>query len=182
MARRAPLRFVDPLSARLSPVRHPWWNRLILPAGVLIAYFVVPMNEQNAPLGLVAGTLLAALGLALVAYVVVDEIRRADKRLRPVHLLLLLELAVVIFAWVYYFVSTGNPDQFNGLETRLDALYFSMTTVSTVGYGDVSAAGQFARALVSIQLAFNIGFIAGIVGMLREKLQMAGNLRHGTKD
>lgn len=169
-----------PVTSRLTAVRHPLWNRLILPVGVLIAYFVAPLNGQNSPLGLVAGSLVAAVGLALVAYVVVDEIRRADKRLLPIHLLLLLELAVVIFAFVYYLIAVGLPGQFFGLETRLDALYFSMTTVSTVGYGDVSASGQLARAVVTVQLAFNIGFIAGIVGMLREKLGEAAT-RHREK-
>jgi voltage-gated potassium channel Kch len=146
-------------------------NRVILPVGVLIAYFVVPVGEPNAPLGVLAGSLCALAGLGLVAYVVVDEIRRADKRLRPAHLILLAELAIVIFALVYYAVAVRSPGQFGGLETRLDALYFSLTTVATVGYGDINAVGQLARALVSIQLVFNVGFIAAIVGMLKGKLQ-----------
>ncbi len=156
-------------------MRHPWFNRLILPAGVLIAYFVVPLSEQNAPLGALVGSLVAVAGLGLVAYVAVDEIRRAEKRLLPVHLLLMIELAVVLFSGIYYALAVQSPAEFNGLETRLDALYFSMTTVSTVGFGDISAAGQVARTLVTLQLAFNIGFVAAIVGLLREKLQVTKN-------
>lgn len=148
---------------------------MILPAGVLIAYFVVPVSEENAPLGAIVGSLVALAGLGLVAYVAVDEIRRAEKRLLPVHLLLMIELAVVLFSGIYYALAVQSPAEFNGLETRLDALYFSMTTVSTVGFGDISAAGQVARALVTLQLAFNIGFVAAIVGLLREKLQVTKN-------
>ncbi|MFZ0528930.1 MAG: potassium channel family protein [Propionicimonas sp.] len=152
-------------------MRHPWLNRLILPVGVLIAYFSFPMSGDDSPLGVVAGTIVAAAGLVAVAYVVVVEIRRGEKRLQPVQLLLLVELAVVIFAWVCYAVAIHDPTQFNGLNTRLDGLYFSMTTVSTVGYGDVSAVGQLARGLVLVQLVFNIAFIAAIVGMFRETVK-----------
>lgn len=157
-------------------MRHPWFNRLVLPAGVLIAYFSAPMS-QDAPLGVVTGSLLAAGGLGLVAYVVIDEVRRSQKRLRPIHMLILVELAVVAFSWMAYALATYHPGEFVGLETRLDALYFAMTTLSTVGYGDVSAAGQLARGLVLVQLVFNLAFIAVLAGMFKEQMQEARNRR-----
>ena len=153
------------------PVRRPWVNRLLLPFGVLLVYFVIPENDSNAPVGVLLGALLAVLGLAAVAWVVFDELQRAEKRLQPIHLLLALELVVVIFSLVYFWVAVNKPGEFVGLVTRLDALYFSLTTVATVGYGDIHAAGQLARLLVSVQLVFNLGFVAALVGLFQGRLR-----------
>jgi len=152
-------------------MRRPWLNRLILPVGVLLAYFVMPVDRDSGPLGVLLGALLAIAGLAAVTWAIIDEVRRSEKRLRPIHLLLALELVVVIFAVAYYWLSVHTPAQFVGLETRLDALYFSLTTVATVGYGDVSASGQLARVLVSFQLVFNLIFVATLVGLFQGRLR-----------
>ena len=50
--------------------------------------------------------------------------------------------------------------------SRLDALYFTMTTFSTVGYGDISPKSEVARALVTGQLVVDlvlIGLIAKVI-------------------
>jgi len=156
-------------------VKRPWLNWLILPMGILLVYFVIPENADNAPLGVLLGAVLAVVGLSAVTWVIIDEVRRAEKRLRLSHLLLALELVVVIFAVGYYGIAVRMPGEFSGLATRLDALYFSLTTVATVGYGDISAAGQLARLLVSVQLVFNLVFVAALVGLFQ------GRVRSGTK-
>lgn len=148
----------------------PWLTRLLLPVGVLLAYFLVPVDEQNAPAGIVIGVLVAIMGLAGVAWIVADEVQRAERRLRPVHLMLALELVVVLFALIYFVLAMRSPAEFSGLHTRLDALYFSLTTVATVGYGDVNAAGQLARSIVSAQLVFNLAFVAALVGLFQGSL------------
>jgi hypothetical protein len=153
-------------------VRRPWLNWLLLPVGILGAYFVVPVNADNAPVGVLLGALLAVAGLAAVTWVIVDEVQRAEKRLRLAHLLLALELVVVIFSLAYYWVAVHLPGEFIGLVTRLDALYFALTTVATVGYGDISASGQLARLLVSIQLVFNLVFVAALVGLLQGRMRV----------
>jgi hypothetical protein len=101
---------------------------------------------------------------------VFQEFRR-EQRLLPVHLILVLELALVVFALTYYGIAVRNPDEFSGLHTRLDGLYFSMTTMSTVGYGDVHAVGQTGRMLVTIQLAFNLVFVGGLIALIQEQVR-----------
>jgi len=155
----------------------PILNHVALPLAILTFYFVVPVGGGTAPLGVALGFLVAGLCIAAVLWVVVDEARRADRTLRPMHLVLAFELVWVSFSLVYYVVATRNPDQFVGLETRLDALYFSLTTMSTVGYGDVSAHGQFARLLVTMQLAFNLAFVAAVVSLFQEMVRRKGSRR-----
>ena len=61
----------------------------------------------------------------------------------------------------------ADPEEIVGLKTRTDALYFSLTIVSTVGFGDVHAEGQAARAIVTLQLAFNLLFVSLAVAAAR---------------
>jgi uncharacterized membrane protein len=82
-------------------------------------------------------------------------------------LLTLFYLAVVFFAATYYVVEHTWPNQFESLATRTDALYFAVTVVATVGFGDVHAAGQAARALVTVQMLFDIVVLGVAVTVVR---------------
>ena len=68
-----------------------------------------------------------------------------------------------------------------GLETRLDGLYFALTTLATVGYGDVHAQGQFARAVVSFQLLFNVVVVTTAASVLVGELRTRAASRSAGK-
>jgi hypothetical protein len=55
------------------------------------------------------------------------------------------------------------PRQMAGLSTRTDALYFTLSTMTTIGYGDVHAEGQVARALVCGLIVFNVVVVASLL-------------------
>jgi hypothetical protein len=76
-----------------------------------------------------------------------------------------------VFALGYYVLALSTPGQVDGLETRTDALYFTLSTVATVGYGDVHAVGQLARGLVIVQIVFNAVFVAALVTALRSRVR-----------
>ena len=78
-------------------------------------------------------------------------------------LLTVLALVVVTFASVYFMLARADPGQVAGLHTRLDSLYFTLTTTITVGYGDIHPAGQAARGIACLQFVFNGIFVAGLV-------------------
>ncbi|MFN8194428.1 MAG: ion channel [Nocardioidaceae bacterium] len=147
-----------------------WLRALVPPAGLLVLYFAVPFDGERAPVGVLVGILLTAVAVAALAVVVLREVGRTERRLTAVHLVLALEAVLMTFSLAYYLVATSWPHQFVGLETRLDALYFSTTTMTTVGYGDVHAAGQVARGLVTAQLVFNLVFVAAFAGLLKDRL------------
>jgi voltage-gated potassium channel len=138
-------------------------------AGLLVAYFVVPLDGS---LGL--RLLLYVLGLAMVAVVVGRQVRRhissRDNEIRVDSLALAIVLAILLFALTYYALGT-QADQFVGIETRVDALYYSLTVATTTGFGDVSAQGQLARGIVSGQLVFNILIVATAASLLTKTMQ-----------
>ncbi|MBC9955321.1 two pore domain potassium channel family protein [Leucobacter sp. cx-42] len=79
-------------------------------------------------------------------------------------LLALLLIVAVVCALGIYTVATELPGQFSGIETRIDALYFTLTTMTTTGYGDIHAVGQLARVIVSCIFFFDLLFV-GLVGV-----------------
>ncbi len=147
-----------------------WLRSLLAPVGLLLIFFLVPFDADRAPVGVLVGVLVSLLGLGLVSAVVYREAGRRERQFTVVRLVLLLEAVLMTFSFLYYLLASSGPGQFVGLETRLDALYFATTTISTVGYGDVHASGQLARGLVTAQIVFNLGFVAAFATLLRDRL------------
>ncbi|HYF71704.1 MAG TPA: potassium channel family protein, partial [Nocardioides sp.] len=124
------------------------WLRLAGALALVVGvYFAVPISEGTDRGGLVRLG-LAGTGVALLTALVVWQLRVSERPGRRVDgLLLALVVGVLGFALGYATLEQHDPGQVAGLETRLDALYFTMTTLLTIGYGDVHPAGQAARAL-----------------------------------
>ena len=93
-------------------------------------------------------------------------------------------IAVLGFALGFYVLAQRNPAQIIDLHTRVDALYFTMSTLTTVGFGDVHATGQTARVLVLVQMVFNIVFVTTAAALLSSRIrsvaaERAAAHRHG---
>lgn len=84
---------------------------------------------------------------------------RSDIRSRTITVIVLIIAAILFFAYCYYRLSF-IPNQMVDLQTRLDALYFTVSTTLTVGFGDVHASGQLARGVVLIHMIFNVAVLA----------------------
>lgn len=137
-----------------------------------IGYFAVPIPGRMRQS---SWELLFSCGVAVLGVLILVAIRRMLRegegaRIRG--LVLLLVLTVLFFSWSDKSVAV-LPGQFADLHTKIDALYFTVSTLTTVGFGDVHATGQLARAAVTVQMVFNLVFIglsAGIVsGFLRAR-------------
>lgn len=143
-----------------------------LAAGMLLLYFVFPLDPERAPVGVLLGVVGSVVAMFGVSAVVVAEIRRAERRLTVLHLVLALEGVIMAFSAAYYVVATTREGSFEGLVTRLDALYFSMTTLSTVGFGDVHATAQMSRGIVTVQIAFNLLFVGAFASLLQDTISL----------
>jgi hypothetical protein len=54
----------------------------------------------------------------------------------------------------------------------------SLTTMTTVGYGDIHATGQAGRVVVAVQLVFNVAVIATSASLLTRQLRVRGLAKH----
>lgn len=138
-----------------------WLRLALLLVATLLFYFTVPVSTDvrgaewvRLVVALAAFALLTGLVLRQVQLQIQDPARRIDG------LVVALLVGVTGFAIAFYTIELHHPGQFSGLETRIDALYYTMTTLLTIGYGDINAVGQAARALVLVQMVFNVVVIA----------------------
>lgn len=136
---------------------------------LLLAYFVVPVETDPNGLRLALRSAVTLLLVVVVAFLVTGQVRRqlaAEQPTGPAEARALIRLAValiaglLVFALADYVLARSRPAEFVNLGTRIDALYFALTTLTTVGYGDVHAQGQIARVLVCAQMIFSIGVVA----------------------
>lgn len=162
-----------------SIVTRPAVRAVVMPVAILVLYFVVPVDAERAPIGVLLGVALGAAALVGVVAVVVAEARGA-RRLVGRHFIIALEISLVVFAFAYYVIATNDAGQFGGLSTRVDALYFATATAATVGYGDVHPTGQPARVLVTAHMIFNLVFIAGVVNLVRDRMSERRAALHRT--
>ncbi|GGM35763.1 hypothetical protein GCM10011608_20480 [Micromonospora sonchi] len=163
---------MNPNTDQRRALRRAWLSCVLL----LLTYFVVPLeaDPNAARMGVrIALTLLMA---AAVAWLVTGQVRRqlvagrSGEARSLTHLAVILVAGLLAFALADYVVARAAPAQFADLKTRIDALYFAVTTLTTVGYGDVHAQGQLARVLVTVQMVFSIGVIATGVSLVVKQL------------
>ena len=144
-------------------------------------YYVIPVEPgvRGVQLALrVVGTVVVGL---LITWRIVRQVGHhlTEPETTPVAgLLTALVGGVAFFALADYTTAILGPGQFVELETKTDALYFTMATLTTVGYGDVHAAGEIARAVVIVQLVFNVVVIATGASVLSRQIGNRARERH----
>jgi voltage-gated potassium channel len=156
--------------------------RLVVPSLVLVVigtviYFVLPvpgrMHETN--WAILFGLGLVALG-CLIVYTIV-RLLRSSEAAKVRGIVLALCLAVLFFSYADDSLA-AIPGQFVSLHTKTDALYFNISTLATVGFGDVHASGQLARAAVTLQIIFNLVFLGAAVGIISGLVRVRAQQRY----
>lgn len=133
---------------------------------VIGGYYLLPLDRDagNVVLALIGG-LTAFVGIAVWEVI---RILRADlPQLRAAEAIgVLVPLFIVLFASIYLGLSTSQAGQFSEVLTHTDSLYFTITVLATVGFGDITAVSQGARLLVSVQMLLDIAIIATLAKVL----------------
>ena len=151
----------------------------ILLLAVTTGYFLVPADRLTMSTRSIT-VLLFAIGVPVAATLVIWQVRSyrrhaAGGTARALGLITILYLTMLMFALCYFAMASRHPEEFASLHTRVDALYFSFSVVSTVGFGDVHAAGQAARAAVVLQMAFDLIFISLALAAVRAPTRPPGS-------
>jgi energy-coupling factor transporter transmembrane protein EcfT len=151
-------------------------------AALCVLYAIVPVRAEPDTAVLVFRWCLTLAILAVLVFAIgkqaLRQLRERDAPFGPLAVGVLAGL--LFFALVDYALAVHRPDEFDGLRTRIDALYFALSTLLTVGFGDVSAQGQGARLLLCVQMAFNVTVIAGSASIITRRLvdRVRGSERH----
>ena len=70
---------------------------------------------------------------------------------------------LAIFSAVYVIIDGGAPGSFSEQLNHFTAMYFALTVLSTVGFGDITPVTNFARLVVMIQMALGLTYLAIII-------------------
>lgn len=125
---------------------------------LLAIYYLLPLDRTSTgvAISMLSVGLLALIGL--IAVQVRSIIKAEYPALKGVGALATsAPLFLLLFAATYFVLGGISTSNFSEPMTRTDALYFTVTTFATVGFGDITAKTEVARALVTGQM------VAGIV-------------------
>jgi voltage-gated potassium channel len=131
---------------------------------LLVLYYRLPMDRS------LEGSTALALGLGLLAVAVLIAIqvrqitRSSYPRLRAIGALSTsIPLFLLVFAVTYFMMAQARPDAFSEALGRTDALYFTVTVFSTVGFGDITPVIQAARVVAMFQMIGDL-ILIGLIG------------------
>jgi voltage-gated potassium channel len=130
-------------------------------AGLLVVYWLLPVQDH-----VDGGWALRLVGgLALTGGVIVWEVFAIERSKRPFvraieALAASLCVFIVVFSITYLAISHARPDSFSEHLDKVSAMYFVVTTLATVGYGDITPTTHTTQVLATIQMLLDLVVIA----------------------
>lgn len=81
-------------------------------------------------------------------------------------LVTVLSLLIVLFAYVYLVASNNDPASFSEPLDHTRSMYFTVTTITTVGFGDITPQTNPARIAMTVQMVCNVVLIGAVARLL----------------
>jgi hypothetical protein len=158
-------------------------GRPVLTATALVVvYFLAPLDGWPGPATAAALGVSLLLVAATIGWQLRAIVHSPYPRLRAVGAIALsFVLFIVAFAMTYFLTGRGEPDSFSEPMNRTDALYFTVTVFSTVGFGDITPKSEVARVITMGQMFGDI-VLVGVVARLLVKAVDLGLRRRPNDD
>ena len=125
---------------------------------VLVAlYYTLPLDDRSEAWAVTR----LVLGLVVLAGIMAWQVRAIVgsefPRARMIQALFVtVPFYVLTFAAAYVLIAESGEANFGGPLSRTNALYFTVTVLSTVGFGDITAKSEMARLVVTVQMLANL--------------------------
>jgi hypothetical protein len=150
-------------------------------AALLLAYFMVPLDTGD---DLALGLMAVGVGLIVFAAIFVRQMRRIriarHPFLRAVEAVAMVAtLFVVTLASIHYGLAQSDPSAYSEPLTRLDAAYFVVTTLATVGFGDITPTSAVTRSVTTVQMVLGVVLLGAGVKVLLGVARDAAEQRTG---
>jgi hypothetical protein len=147
--------------------------RALVNTTVLVALYSLLPLDQPVAVGTIAWLLGGLFAFTVLVVLQVRSILRSRyPATRAVETLgAAVPLFVLVFASTYLLLASSRPQSFTEPLSHTDALYFTMTVFSTVGFGDIAPQSDAARLAVTVQMVGNLVVLGGlarvVVGAVR---------------
>lgn len=137
---------------------------LLTSAALVVLYGAAPMDTDTT----VGAIVLMVLAGAFFAIVFTHHVRALHHTpypvLRAANLLsTTLLLFILGFSLTYLALFQADPGSFSEPLSKISAVYFTVTVLATVGFGDITATTDLTRAVVTLQMLTGITLIGVLV-------------------
>ena len=145
---------------------------------LLVLFYLLPLDWSPA----IQVTSAVTTGVVLIGGAGIWQLRAVANaefpELRAIEALAFsTTLLIVLFASVYLALSHDDPNAFSEQLDHTGGLYLTLMTLTTVGFGDISALSQGARIAVIFQMVVNFAVLGVgiklIVGVARVRMRGA---------
>jgi Ion channel len=147
------------------------WPRRIVWIGAALALATVVILGALTPARVTSG-LVGGASAVLTALVIVRNARAGVDTPMVLGVLSVYLLLALLFASLNQFAGAFDEEGYlagvAGMPTASDQLYFSVITLATVGYGDITPASEVARAVAVVEALtgqiYLVSVVAAVVG------------------
>ena len=156
---------------------------LAVTTALVVLYYLLPLDRP-----LDTGTAVRILiGLLVFAGITVWQVKAiAGSRypgLRAAEALgFIFPFYLLLFASTYFLMERASAANFTQPLTRTDALYFSVTVFTTVGFGDIAAKSETARVVLIVQMLADLALLGAGAKVLLGAVQRGRQRRSDTGD
>ena len=154
---------------------------LLTTTALMVLYYLLPLDRPWD-----TGTAVRLLvGLLVFAGVTAWQVRAISgagyPALRAAEALgLIVPLYLLLFASTYFVMERASAANFTEPLTRTDALYFTVTTFSTVGFGDITPKSEVAIVVVIVQMLADLAVLAAGLRVLLGAVRRGRQRRSAT--
>lgn len=153
---------------------------LVVAAAILVIYAAIPEPLGDEQPWLVFLTIVVVSAVyVLTGLLLVLRVNRSPHPMRTgiVALTVMVTAMVAIFSLTYLSLSIDNPGNFNQPLDKISAMYFTMTILSTVGFGDITAITHPAMIAVMVQMVVGLTLLTGLARVLVTTARTAAKKR-----
>ena len=137
---------------------------LVTCLALVVLYVAAPVDTRTT----VGAVTVMAVAAAVFAAVFTHHVRALHHTpypiLRAANLLATtLTLFILGFSLTYLALAQADPDAFSEPLGKVSAVYFTVTVLATVGFGDITATTDVTRAVVTLQMLSGITLLGVLV-------------------
>ena len=138
---------------------------------VLALYFLLPLGGGTS----VEKVIKLTLGALALTGIIIWQVRQIIRSNHPVGraveaLAFSVPLYMLLFATTYFVMAHANPTAFGAPVSRTDAMYFSSTVFTTVGFGDITPKGEAAHLVVTAQMWLDLVFLGLVLRVVTQAI------------
>lgn len=120
-------------------------------------YLLAPEPNDAGDLGPWGYALFGMVSLTCYLLLALAAVLRLRKSRNPfvegsILVVIMAALIILVYSWLYVAISGVHPDSFTEHLNKSTAVYFTVTVLATVGFGDITPTTDTARLVVTSQM------------------------------